>query len=215
MSSSSCHRTCLLGCRCLAHAPLPSSDCSIRQGVDGTHWAAEDRKTGIASPARAPLLSCLGVFRLQGERTSCFPVCSVPFRFDVSPNNTRPSCSRSRAETQGDSASAGVCTHSPRARTVWPVDAQWGAEQDCCCTARETCFPGLAGGLFPIRATAMNSRMGVWIGWVTRQSNDRIFEQWQEEGRARQVIIRAGDFQQWVANRRISCSVGDKSPVVG
>lgn len=103
-----------------------------------------------------------------------------------------------------------VSARIPRARTVWPVDAQWGgAEQDCCCTARETCFPGLVGGLFPIRATAMNSRMVVWIGRVTRQSNDRFFEQWQEEGRARQVINRAGDFHQWVANRRVSCSVGD------
>lgn len=57
---------------------------------------------------------------------------SALFRFVSTsrPTTSSGSCRRSRAETQGDSTSAGVCTHSPRARTVWPVDAQWGAEQD-------------------------------------------------------------------------------------
>lgn len=212
MSSSSCHRTCLLG------SPMPPCPRRIAQSGKASTGRTGQPKIARRESRHPPELHFSRAWGSsdcrEGER-HVFQ--SALFRFvSTSRPTTLAHLATGRGQKPKVTARPRVSARIPRAREpCGPLTPNGGAEQDCCCTARETCFPGLAGGLFPIRATAMNSRMGVWIGWVTRQSNDRIFEQWQEEGRARQVIIRAGDFQQWVANRRVSCSVGDKSPVVG
>ncbi|KAK0743599.1 hypothetical protein B0T18DRAFT_186984 [Schizothecium vesticola] len=134
---------------------------------------------------------CLGAFRLQGRKG----VLSALFRFVSTYRPTTSSgasCSRSRAENKV-TARPRVFALIPRAREPCgvPIDAQWGAGRARLLHGARYLLPR-AEGLSPLRATAMNSRAGVWIGWVTRQSNDR----WQEEGRGSSSDQSSGRFSQ-------------------
>lgn len=122
-SSSSCHRTCLSGCRCLAHAPCPRR---IAQSGMASTGRTGQPKIARQESRHPPELhfsdepKMLGGLPIAGRRTSCL-LCSVSFR-----RLAQQHPPEGREQKPKVTVPPGVCTHSPRARTVWPVDAQWG-----------------------------------------------------------------------------------------